>query len=146
VYPVRARPVHQTGAAADTANVGRLRYLLATTLVLAAVGVGVDHVLLAGADQPPPPQIPWSKAASLRANANVKAGAEAIEQYAAAHGNSYRGATVARLRRYDPQLDAGVHIAYATAHGYCLESGIGGAAASESVPFGLVQQSCGYAA
>jgi hypothetical protein len=151
-------------ATADASNVSRLRYLLAATLVLAAVGVGVEHVLLAaaypalpaqpepvlvtGSTPPIPPPVPWSKAGpgSARAKANVQAAAAAIEDYAAAHGNSYRGATFALLRRYDPQLDASVHIVNATAHSYCVESSVLGAAVSESVPGGLVQSSCGWSA
>jgi hypothetical protein len=137
-----------------------LRYLLAATLALAAVGVGVEHVLLAGAYQPLPPQpqpvsgvptplpVPWSKAGPgfAKAKVNVEAGAAAIEQYAAAHGNSYRGATFARLRRYDPQLDSSVYIVGLTAHSYCIESSIGGADVSESVPGGFVESSCGWSA
>jgi hypothetical protein len=144
--------------------VGRLRYLLAATLLLAAVGVGVEHVLLAGAypalpaqpepvlatgpSPPIPPPVPWSKAGprSAKAKANVQAAAAAMVEYAAAHGNSYRGVTFARLRRYDPQLDASVHIVNATAHSYCVESSIFGAAVSESVPGGLVESSCGWSA
>lgn len=152
------------GGRTDSPFVSRLRYLLAATLALAAVGVGVEHVLLAGAYQPLPPQpqpvsgvptplppplpVPSSKAGPglAKAKMNVEAGAAAIEQYAAAHGNSYRGVTFARLRRYDPQLDASVHIVGVTAHSYCIESSIGGAAVSESVPGGFVQSSCGWSA
>jgi hypothetical protein len=152
------------GVAADTSEVSRLRILLAATLALAAVGVGVERVLLGGAYQalppepqpvlatgpppPTPPPVDPSKAGpgTAKAKVNVQAAAEAIEQYAAAHGHSYRGATFARLRRYDPQLDASVHVFSATARSYCLESMVWGAAVSQSVPGGLVEQPCGWSA
>ena len=72
----------------------------------------------------------------------------AIELYAAAHGHSYRGATGANLHRYDLQLDGTVHVYSATAHSYCVESNVSGAAASQSGPVGpgIVQLPCGYAA
>jgi hypothetical protein len=144
--------------------VSRLRYLLAATLALAAVGVGVEYVLLGGAYQPLPPQakpvpatgplppipppVVRSKAGpgAAKAQANVQAAAVAMKRYAAVHGNSYRGATLARLRRYDRQLDASVHVMTATARSYCVESSVWGVAVSESVPGGLVQSSCGWSA
>lgn len=144
----------------------RLRYLLAATLALAAVGVGVEHVLLGGAYQPlppqaqpvpatgpPPPDPPAHEMAetgqgTARARANVRAAVAAIELYAAAHGNSYRGATGTNLHRYDHQLDGTVHVFSATAHSYCVESNVWGNAASQSGPVGpgIVQLPCSYAA
>jgi hypothetical protein len=160
--------LNNDGADADRSNVSRLRYLLAATLALAAVGVGVEHVLLAGAYQPlppqpqpglvtgpsrpppppPPPPVPSSKVGpgTARAKANVQAAAAAIEQYAAAHGHSYLGATAARLRHYDPQLDASVHVFSAAVDSYCVESSVWGVAVSQNVPGGLVLQPCGWSA
>jgi hypothetical protein len=156
----------ETGPAVDNSSVGRLRYLLAATLALAAIGVGVEHVLLGGAYQtlppqpeavlstgPPPPNLPAYEMAktgpgTARAKANVRAAVAAIELYAAAHRHSYRGATGTNLRSYDPQLDGTVHVFSATAHSYCVESNVWGSAASQYGPVGpgIVQLPCGYAA
>jgi hypothetical protein len=150
----------------DNSSVGRLRYLLAATLALATVGVGVERVLLDGTYQtlppqpepvlatgPPPPNLPAYEMAktgpgTARARANVGAAVAAIELYAAAHRHSYRGATGANLHRYDPQLDGTVNVFSATAHSYCVESNVWGFAASQSGPggAGIVQLPCSYAA
>jgi hypothetical protein len=159
-------PLIETGPTADTSSVSRLRYLLAATLALAAVGVGVEHVLLGGAYQtlppqpepvlstgPPPPNLPAYEMAktgpgTARAKANVRAAVAAIELYAAAHGHSYRGATGTNLHRYNHQLDGTVNVFSATAHSYCVESNVSGSAASQSGPVGpgIVELPCSYAA
>jgi hypothetical protein len=155
----------ENGPSVDNSSVGRLRYLLAATLALAAVGVGVERVLLGGAYQTlppqpqpalwtgPPPNPPASEMAktgpgTARARASVRAAVVAIELYAAAHGHSYRGATGTNLHRYDPQLDGTVHVFSATADSYCVESNVWGSAASQSGPTGpgIVELPCSYTA
>jgi hypothetical protein len=148
--------------------VSRLRYLLAATLALAAVGVGVEHVLLAGAyptlpaqplpAQPVPmvvtgPQLapppPWAKLGPILAkgHANAQAAATAIERYAATHGHSYLGVTTARLRRYDPRLDASVHVVSTNATSYCVDSVVSGMEVSQSGPgSGPSRLACGLSA
>ena len=134
--------------------------------MLAAVGVGVEHVLLTAYPalpaQPesivpheatglawPSPTVPWAKLGPILAEgqANVQAAATAIEQYGATHGHSYLGATTARLRRYDPKLDASVHVVGADATSYCVESIVSGVSVMQggpgSDPF---QSACGMSA
>lgn len=80
---------------------------------------------------------PIGEAESTAAIARALAAAAAIESFAAENG-TYAGVTPEALRRIDPTLDPSV-VVIASDLGYCVQAGVGDAAAHVTGPGGLAQ-------
>jgi hypothetical protein len=72
------------------------------------------------------------RTANSLALAKIRAAIPALEAWRADH-NTYEGATLARLRKYDYGI-GNVEVVYASRNDYCLESRVGGAVVSKRGP------------
>jgi hypothetical protein len=121
--------------------------VVAACLTAMTAGIVIGHYGIPARAPAKPPSTESSFAPPLEpspsdATTNVHAAIPALEAWNADHG-TYRGATVAKLRR---QYDYGIHdvtVVFATRDDYCLESRVGDAVASKHGPGGdVLSQPC----